>query len=138
MAIYTETKQPYEFLVRWDDKGKLQGSHVGMCTRTFKDGVQIACSTDSVMPVNDGLREGYPLADILALVQSGFADKGAALLLDIAATAANQAKADADKAACNIACAAAEAAKVKADLATEAAKAALEAQLTAEKALETQ
>jgi len=133
--VYTETKLPYEFLVRWDENGQLQGSHVGFCTRTYKDGVEIACSIDSVQPVNDGLRDGYPLADILASVQSGFADQGAALLLDIATTAAAHDKAHADKAAYEITRSEAEQAKAQSTLATEAAKAALEAQLTAEKAL---
>lgn len=42
MPEYTETRTPYEFLVRWDEAGALQGAHVQFIERTFRDGVKIA------------------------------------------------------------------------------------------------
>lgn len=42
MPIYTETKTPYEFLVRWGTNGVLQGAHVQFLECTFKDGVLLA------------------------------------------------------------------------------------------------
>lgn len=101
MPNYIETKMPYEFLVRWDKEGKLSGEHVGFRTITKKDGVEIVDTVDPVMPVADGLREGFPLADILALVQSGFADKGAVF--------------NATVVSCDAACKVAEAAKIASD-----------------------
>jgi len=86
MAIYTETKTPYEFLVRWDKDGIISGAHVGFRTITKKDDVVIADTVEAVMPVALGLQAGFPLAEILALVESGMADQGAAFLAKVAAS----------------------------------------------------
>jgi len=68
MAVFTETKKPYELLVRWDKDGNIAGAHVGFIERTLKDGVEIASRVCDVMPVGIGAAAGFPLADILETV----------------------------------------------------------------------
>lgn len=113
MSIFTKTKTPYEFLVRWSADGTLSGAHVGFRMITKEDGVVIADVLEPVVPVAVGLQAGFPLADILANVQAGMKDSGAAFLADIAdAEAKKQAseKAEADAVAAKTAAEAAIAA----------------------------
>ena len=88
MATYTEAKTPYEFLVRWDKDGIIAGAHVGFRTITRKDGAVIADTLDAVLPVAIGIKEGFPLAEIFALVESGITDRGVAFLAEVASAEA--------------------------------------------------
>lgn len=59
-------KQPYEFLVRWGEDGKLRGAHVGFATTIIEaDGTVSGWHPQPVMPVGQGNAKGYPLTDIL-------------------------------------------------------------------------
>ena len=69
MSVFTESKKPYELLVRWGADGKLSGAHVGFITRTLKDGAEIAHTIEPVMPVAVGAATGFPLLEILQQVQ---------------------------------------------------------------------
>jgi len=113
MATYNETKTPYEFLVRWDKDGVISGAHVGFRIITKKDGAVIADTVEAVQPVAIGVQSGFPLAEMLALVESGITDQGAAFLAKVAESEA--AKAASESAKSN-----AEAAIVEANAATTA------------------
>ena len=93
MPTFTETKQPYELLVRWDHAGAIAGAHVGFRTITTKDGVVIADKPDDVMPVAVGGAAGYPLADILGQLQIDALARIDALTADVAAANALAARA---------------------------------------------
>ena len=65
--MLTEITRPYEFLARWDTKtGMLSGSHVGFSTIILRDGVFV---TEQVNPVQPVGAAGFPLADILNILQ---------------------------------------------------------------------
>jgi hypothetical protein len=66
MAQFTEIRKPYEFLVRWNQEGDLQGAHLGWLDTVLKDGQVINQTPTNVESVAIGLQEGYPLADILS------------------------------------------------------------------------
>lgn len=51
MPQYSETRTPYEFLVRWNDEGALVGAQVQFLEKTFKDGVCIAANVTPAAPV---------------------------------------------------------------------------------------
>jgi len=63
--MLTETKTPYEFLVRWNQNGEIAGAHVGFYDTVLRDGVIIAQTTSNVESVAIGLQEGFPLSDVL-------------------------------------------------------------------------
>ena len=65
MAKYTEKKIPYEFLVRFDNDGKLKGAHIGFVEKVFKDKTEISTTITNVMPVSFSNEEGFPIKDIL-------------------------------------------------------------------------
>jgi hypothetical protein len=120
MPIYTEKNTPYEFLCRWDDEGKLSGAHVGFRNVVQKDGVDISSTRDDVQSVAIGTAAGFPLSDVLALVQSGFSDQGAAFMATVNANAAAQTASENAQTA-------ADAAKVSSDTAQAAASASADA-----------
>ena len=68
MPVFTETKTPYELLVRWRD-GIISGAHVGFITTLRRDGVLIMETPENVQPVAIGSTAGFPLSDILSQVQ---------------------------------------------------------------------
>jgi hypothetical protein len=68
MSIFTETRTPYEFLVRWNQEGGIQGAHVAWLDAVLKDGEVINQKPTNVESVAIGLQEGYPLDDILSQV----------------------------------------------------------------------
>lgn len=66
MTIET-TKQPYEFLARWDKGGKLVGAHV-QWRYVIRDGDKIigeSVTGAKAVTLKDGT-PGFPLADILS------------------------------------------------------------------------
>ena len=65
MHTFTETRTPYEFLVRWDKDGKLSGAHVAFCDTVKKDGEVIQQTPCAVQAVAVGTQAGFPLAEIL-------------------------------------------------------------------------
>lgn len=68
MAII-EKKIPYEFLVRWDSNGKLAGAHIGFLNQVVKDGTIIAEAVDQIFPVSLIGEVGFPLAEVLSLIE---------------------------------------------------------------------
>ena len=95
MAI-TETRNPYEFLARWDEKtGVFRGAHVQFYDLVLKDGSQIAGAPSKAYGVGNGL--AFPLADIMDTVTAdalALVDTQAAQIaaLEAEKTAAEQAK----------------------------------------------
>lgn len=69
MANFTETKTPYEFLVRFNEQGQIQGAHVGFLEKVLKDGELISTKIGDVIPVSIGLEQGFPLSEILNTIQ---------------------------------------------------------------------
>lgn len=67
MPQFTETRTPYEFLVRWDEQGKLQGAHVQYLETTRKDGAVIAqtITPAAKVAVVAGDTEGFKLGEIV-------------------------------------------------------------------------
>ena len=66
MAEFTETRTPYEFLVRWNKDGTIQGSHVGWLDTVKKDGEILTQTPSNVEAVG---ADGFPLNDILSQLQ---------------------------------------------------------------------
>lgn len=64
MAIITETRTPYEFLARWDEKtGVFKGAHIVFYDAVLKDGVQLTGAPSKAFGIGDGM--AFPLADIV-------------------------------------------------------------------------
>ena len=70
MAI-TKTQQPYEFVIRWKN-GKISGAHIKFLDRIIDDdGVTVLSEKEGeAQSVSMAGEVGYPIADILTLVQS--------------------------------------------------------------------
>jgi len=69
MATFTETRTPYEFLIRWDNDGNIQGAHIAFLDTVLKDGEIINQTQSSVESVAIGEQVGFPLADVLSQLQ---------------------------------------------------------------------
>jgi FtsZ-binding cell division protein ZapB len=65
MSKFTETRTPYEFLVRWNQDNTISGAHVGFLETVLKDGEVLTQKQNNVESVAMGLQEGFPLLDIL-------------------------------------------------------------------------
>ena len=97
MAII-KTQTPYEFLVRWTN-GAIAGAHIRYLERLVEDGVTITEKEGEAKPVSLAGESGFPIADILSIVQvNAFADLAvaqAALVTAQAKVTELQAKIDA-------------------------------------------
>lgn len=60
---------PYEFLVRFNDLGELKGAHVGFMTVISEGDVILSRNIENVQPVAIGEVLGFPLAEILDVIQ---------------------------------------------------------------------
>lgn len=61
---------PYEFLVRWNDQGELQGAHIILLGKVFgPDGKLLAAQPMLPQSVGIGVQQGFPLAEILEQIQ---------------------------------------------------------------------
>ena len=69
MSVFTETRQPYEFLIRWDKDGIIQGAHIAFLDTVLKDGEIINQTQSSVESVAIAEQVGFPLADVLSQLQ---------------------------------------------------------------------
>ena len=69
MATFTETRTPYEFLIRWDKDGIIQGAHIAFLDTVLKDGEIVTQTQSSVESVAIGEQVGFPLADVLSQLQ---------------------------------------------------------------------
>ena len=65
MSVFTETRSPYEFLIRWNQDSTLSGAHIGFLDTAFKDGEILSQKQNNVESVAIGLQEGFPLLDVL-------------------------------------------------------------------------
>jgi hypothetical protein len=68
MSKFTETRTPYEFLVRWNQDSTILGAHVGFLDTVLKDGEVLTQKQNNVQSVAIGLQEGFPLGDVLEQV----------------------------------------------------------------------
>lgn len=66
MNNFTEIKTPYEFLVRFNSDGSINGAHVAWLEQLYKDDVLIN-SKELVESVSIGFDNGFPLESILSL-----------------------------------------------------------------------
>lgn len=64
-----KNKVPYEFLVRFNDLGELKGAHVGFMTVISEGSVILSRNIENVQPVAVGEVLGFPLAEILDIIQ---------------------------------------------------------------------
>ena len=69
MSVFTETRQPYEFLIRWDNNGIIQGAHIAFLDTVLKDGEIVTQTQSSVESVAIAEQVGFPLADVLSQLQ---------------------------------------------------------------------
>jgi len=94
MAIVKQ-QTPYEFLVRWDN-GVVVGAHIRFLERLVEDGAVISEKEGHAKPVSLAGEAGFPIADILSLVQTNaladLATAQAALAVSEAKVAALQAQ----------------------------------------------
>jgi hypothetical protein len=68
MSKFTETRTPYEFLVRWNQDNTISGAHIGFLDTVLKDGQVLTQKQNNVQSVALGLQEGFPLSDVLEQV----------------------------------------------------------------------
>jgi hypothetical protein len=68
MSKFTESRTPYEFLVRWNQDSTISGAHIGFLDTVLKDGVVLTQKQNNVESVAIGLQEGFPLSDVLEQV----------------------------------------------------------------------
>lgn len=64
------TRHPYEFLVRWDGDGRIQGAHI--VWRAVMHDAENRVVGETLLapePVGQGMQEGFPLAEILSRMQ---------------------------------------------------------------------
>jgi len=69
MSVFTETRKPYEFLIRWNNDGVIQGAHIAFLDTVLKDGEIINQTQSSVESVAIAEQVGFPLADVLSQLQ---------------------------------------------------------------------
>lgn len=60
-----EKKIPYEFLIRFNNEGRVNGAHIAYTETIIKDGQVIHSKQTDPQPVTLGVDEGFPLEDIL-------------------------------------------------------------------------
>jgi len=65
---YSETKTPYEFLIRWDNNGVIQGAHIAFLETVLKDGEVVTQTQSTVESVEIAGQLGFPLADVLSQI----------------------------------------------------------------------
>jgi len=70
MSIFRETKTPYEFLIRFNEIGEVQGAHIAYLERVYKEEEIISQKTSIPLPISLGIQDGFPLQDILNEVQA--------------------------------------------------------------------
>lgn len=93
MAI-TETRTPYEFLARWDEKtGAFKGAHIQFYDAVLRDGVLLTGSPSKAFGVGDGM--AFPLADIMGAVTADALAMVDAQAVQITALTADKTAADA-------------------------------------------
>jgi hypothetical protein len=68
MSKFTETRTPYEFLVRWNQDSTISGAHIGFLDTVLKDGEVLTQKQNNVQSVALGMQEGFPLGDVLEQV----------------------------------------------------------------------
>jgi|GEM_PF-2298126 len=68
MSKFTESRTPYEFLVRWNQDSTISGAHIGFLDTVLKDGEVLTQKQNNVQSVALGLQEGFPLGDVLEQV----------------------------------------------------------------------
>jgi hypothetical protein len=91
--MITKTQTPHEFLIRWDDAGKLSGAHIAFREAITDDGVEIASKFGDPLPVSMAGESGFPLADVLGMINvSALADGEAKAAQIKQITADNDAK----------------------------------------------
>lgn len=63
--ILEEKKIPYEFLIRFNNEGRVNGAHIAYTETIIKDGQVIHSRQTDPQSVTLGIDEGFPLEDIL-------------------------------------------------------------------------
>lgn len=63
--ILEEKKIPYEFLIRFNNEGRVNGAHIAYTETIIKDGQIIHSKQTDPQAVTLGIDEGFPLEDIL-------------------------------------------------------------------------
>ena len=66
----TQSKTPNEFLVRWSDAGVIQGAHIVFREAITEDGAELSSKILPAQPVSLAGEAGFPLGDVLDILQS--------------------------------------------------------------------
>lgn len=66
----TKSKTPNEFLVRWSDSGVIQGAHIVFRESVIEDGEELSSKMLPAQPVSLAGEAGFPLADVLNILQA--------------------------------------------------------------------
>jgi hypothetical protein len=66
----TKSKTPNEFLVRWSDAGVIQGAHIVFRESVIEDGEELSSKMLPAQPVSLAGEAGFPLADVLDILQA--------------------------------------------------------------------
>lgn len=85
--MITKNNVPYELLVRWTSAGQIAGAHVQFLEQLVEDGTVINEKVGAAVPVALAGGAGFPLADILSLVQTDALATAAALTVQLSVAA---------------------------------------------------
>lgn len=66
----TKSKTPNEFLVRWSDAGVIQGAHIVFREAIKEDGTELSSKMLPAQPVSLAGEAGFPLSDVLDILQA--------------------------------------------------------------------
>ena len=69
MSVFTESRSPYEFLIRWDKSGVIQGAHIAFLETVLKDDQIVTQTQSTVESVEIAGQLGFPLSDVLSQIQ---------------------------------------------------------------------
>ena len=92
----TKSKTPHEFLIRWNEAGTLQGAHIAWREAIKENGAEISSKFLPPDPVSLAGESGFPLADVLTLVNVQALADGEAKAKEIADLKVAMEKAAAD------------------------------------------
>ena len=95
----TKSKTPNEFLVRWSDAGVIQGAHIVFREAIAEDGTELSSKMLPAQPVSLAGEAGFPLADVLDILQADALGTIEAKDAEIEALKADAEKAKTDAAA---------------------------------------
>lgn len=77
-----EKRVPHEVLIRFED-GKIKGAHLEFLDLVLRDGVVIHQATTGAIPIALGESEGFPMADVAAIINIASLKASIAAVADV-------------------------------------------------------